>query len=883
MNYQPNSGDQVVSAVLGPTNTGKTYLAMDRMLGHASGMMGFPLRLLARENYERAVAVKGAAAVALVTGEEKILPGSARYFICTVESMPIDREVAFVGIDEIQLAADRDRGHVFTDRLLNCRGRVETMFLGAETIRPLIRKLVPEAEFVSRPRFSKLTYAGPKKLTRLPRRSAVVAFSVSEVYGIADLIRRQRGGTAVVMGALSPRARNAQVALYQSGEVDYLVATDAIGMGLNMDVDHVAFASLSKFDGRSPRALTAPEMAQIAGRAGRHMNDGTFGVTADAGVLDPEIISRIESHEFQALKALSWRNVDLNFMTVPSLLAGLRAQPPSPGLVRPPPAEDQLILEVLAADPVVAERAKGKNRVRLLWDICQVPDFRKLRTDTHARLLLQVFSYLSEGASVLPEDWVASQVKRIDRCDGDIHALMDRIAAIRVWTYLANRPGWVENALHWQGQTRETEDRLSDALHGKLIQQFIDRRTAHLVKKLKGTDRMAATVTEEGRVDVDGHFIGTLDGMVFQAEVTGLKAADRAIANSANSVLVPELTKRATEQLAADDSVFSLNDTGQIIWNGAIVATLAPGTQPVHPKVTVRADERLDNELRDKLRGRYQDWLDTHVKTVLGPLIAAEDANLEGAARGLAYQVVEALGAISRRDVEGQVKALSDDDRKALAACNIRFGVDSVYVPNVLKAEPIRLRALFWTVFHTPSPAPALPPAGRVSFPTDADVLASYYRACGFRPVKGMAYRVDMLERFAAEVRRLLREKATHLPPEQLSPLGIGAEAAVVLLNALGFKAEQTEEGITIAPGRRKQHGKQNRERSHQKKQVAQNKKGAGGDQDQTASGQKSKAASGEQKKSHRKPNQKPYRKQKPEKPIDPDSPFAKLQVLVKS
>lgn len=855
---------------------------MDRMLGHASGMMGFPLRLLARENYERAVAVKGAAAVALVTGEEKIVPGTARYFICTVESMPLGRDFAFVGIDEIQLAADRDRGHVFTDRLLNCRGRIETMFLGAETIRPLIRKLVPEAEFVSRPRFSKLTYAGSKKLTRLPRRSAVVAFSVSEVYGIADLIRRQRGGTAVVMGALSPRARNAQVALYQSGEVDYLVATDAIGMGLNMDVDHVAFASLSKFDGRSPRALTASEMAQIAGRAGRHMNDGTFGVTADARTVDPEIISRIESHEFPALKALSWRNVDLNYATVGSLLSGLRASPPSPGLVRPPPAEDQLILEVLAADSLVEDRAKGKERVRLLWDICQVPDFRKLRTDTHARLLLQAFSYLSEGACVLSEDWVASQVARIDRCDGDIHAVMDRIAAIRVWTYLANRPGWVENAAHWQGETRDVEDRLSDALHGKLIQQFIDSRTTHLVKKLKGTDRMAATVTEGGRVEVDGHYIGDLDGMVFQAEVTGLKAADRAIANSANSVLVPELTKRVIAQLEADDSAFSLSDDRQVLWQGAVVAMLAPGTQPLHPKVVVRADEMLDTALRDKLKGRYQDWLDAQIKTVLAPLVAAESATLEGAARGLAYQVVEALGAISRKDVEGQVKALSEGDRKALAACNIRFGVDSVYVLNVLKAGPIRLRAMLWAIFHAPTPVPAPPPEGRVSFPTDAGVAADYYRACGFRPVKGTAYRVDMLERFAAEVRRLLREKETLLPPAQLSPLGIGAEAAVVLLNALGFKSEQTEEGITIAPGRRKQP----------RRQPNPAKKSAGGAVDgQSPSAEKGKPSRNSSRKAQgktagkasRSDKGRPQRKQKVDKPIDPDSPFAKLQVLIKS
>lgn len=799
----PSRPDHVITAVLGPTNTGKTYLAMDRLLGHATGMIGFPLRLLARENYERAVAVKGEAAVALVTGEEKIVPPSARYFICTVESMPVNRDVAFFAVDEIQLAADRERGHVFTDRLLNGRGRVETMFLGAETIRPLVRQLVPETTFVTRPRFSKLTYTGPKKLTRLPRRTAVVAFSVSEVYGIADLLRRQRGGTAVVMGALSPRTRNAQVALYQSGEVDYLVATDAIGMGLNMDVDHVAFASLTKFDGRSPRPLTAPELSQIAGRAGRHMNDGTFGVTADARVLDSDMTARIESHKFPSIKSIYWRNTDLTFATVQSLLSSLQKSTRQRGLVRPPPAGDQLVLEIVTKDSDVQDRAKGTERVHLLWDVTQVPDFRKLRPETHARLVHQVYMHLTETDERLPEDWVADQVKRLDRGDGDIHVLMDRIAAIRIWTYFANRPGWVKDAKHWQDQTRAVEDRLSDALHEKLTNQFIDRRTAHLVKKLKGDEKLIAAVGDNGYVGVDGHFIGHIDGLTFKADRTGLRTADRALANAANAVLVPELSTRVQAQLDAPDSAFSLDDYACILWQGSVVAKLVSGNQALKPIVEVKADDRLDPLLRETLTARHQVWIDAHIKTILAPLVKAEAASLTGAARGLSFQIAESLGAIDRKTIEAQIRALSEQDRKAMARIGIRFGLDSLYVPEALKADPIRLRALLWIVSNKSKPTPPLPPAGRVSFDTISGVSEDFYRSCGFRPVCGTAYRVDMIERFGAEVRRLLREKTTILPPAYLSPLGIGAEKAVELLKALDFSASITDEGLNIGSKRR--------------------------------------------------------------------------------
>ncbi len=838
MTQNSDRREHPVTAVLGPTNTGKTYLAMDRMLGHATGMIGFPLRLLARENYDRAVAEKGKSAVALVTGEEKIIPPGARYFICTVESMPIDREVAFFGVDEIQLAADRERGHVFTERLLHGRGKVETMFLGSDTTRAVIRRLVPEAQFLSRPRFSKLTYSGPKKLTRLPRRSAVVAFSVSEVYGIADLLRRQRGGTAVVMGALSPRTRNAQVALYQSGEVDYLVATDAIGMGLNMDVDHVAFAYLSKFDGRSPRTLTAPELAQIAGRAGRHMNDGTFGVTADAPALDAEVVTRIETHEFQPLKSLHWRNTDLTYVTVQSLLAGLNKGPSEKGLIKPPPAEDQLCLELMVKEADVRDRAKGASRVRLLWDVAQIPDFRKVRPENHARLLQQVYLHLTDPEERLPEDWVDDQVKRLDRRDGDIHVLMDRIAAIRIWTYLANRAGWMENPRVWQEKTRAVEDRLSDALHEKLTHQFIDRRTAHLVRKLKGDERLIASVDDDGRVDVDGHFIGHMNGLTFKADRTGIKTADRAVINAADAALIPELAKRVQQKLDSEDDAFSLDDEAQILWRDAPIARLVAGPQILTPSVALKADPRIESPLMEKLTDHLQGWVTRHIAATLKPLGEDREDRREpvsGAARGLVYQITESLGSLSRKGVEAQIKALSEGDRKSLAKRGVRFGLDFVYVPNVLKAKPVRLRALLWTVHHEPDPKPPFPPAGLVSFQTEKNVPASFYLACGFKPVNGTAYRVDMVERFAADVRHLIREKEKILPPAHLSPLGIGAENAIDLLKALGFAASLDDNGITIA-------AKRKIKKTKHKTQSA---------------------------------------KKKPSKPVNPDSPFAVLKDLV--
>ncbi|MGE4280657.1 MAG: helicase-related protein, partial [Magnetospirillum sp.] len=566
-----------IVAVLGPTNTGKTHFALDRMLGHASGMIGFPLRLLARENYDRIVKLKGAGQVALITGEEKIIPAHPRWYVCTVESMPLDRRVAFLAVDEIQLCADPERGHIFTDRLLHARGTEETVFLGAETIKPLLRNLVSGVEFSTRPRLSSLTYSGPKKLNRLPPRSAVVAFSASEVYAMAEYVRRQRGGAAVVLGALSPRTRNAQVGLYQAGEVDYIVATDAIGMGLNMDVDHVAFAGLRKFDGRAPRSLESTEIAQIAGRAGRHMNDGTFGTTADVPGIDPDVVDAVENHVFQPLTALSWRNSDLRFATTEALAASLDRRPDRKGLIRAREADDQMALSILSKDESIARLANHPERVKLLWDVCQIPDFRKVMADTHTRLLSQIYQHLCGKGRRLPTDWLANHLARLDRTDGEMDTLLARIAHVRTWTYVSHRADWVADPAHWQAASRAIEDKLSDALHESLTQRFIDRRTSVLVRAMRDDNDLLGAVARSGEVMVEGQFVGHLDGFRFVADAAEGAVAAKAVLAAASRSLKPEIAARVDRLSKAPDQDFRLDSQGRLLWLDQAVGRLVPG------------------------------------------------------------------------------------------------------------------------------------------------------------------------------------------------------------------------------------------------------------------------------------------------------------------
>ncbi|WP_189049948.1 helicase-related protein [Aliidongia dinghuensis] len=790
-----------VTAVLGPTNTGKTHLAIERMLGHASGMIGFPLRLLARENYDRMVRAKGARAVALITGEEKILPPNPSWFVCTVESMPLDRYVDFLAIDEIQLAADPERGHIFTDRLLHARGRYETMFLGSDTIRPLMRKLVPEAEVISRPRFSTLTYTGPQKVTRLPPRSAVVAFSVSDVFELAELVRRQRGGTAVVLGALSPRARNAQVAMYQAGEVDYMVATDAIGMGLNMDLDHVAFARLIKFDGRGPRRLTAPEIAQIAGRAGRHMNDGTFGTTAEVGPLDEELVEAVEAHRFDPLQALWWRNSRLDFRSAGLLLKSLEARPPSPVLLRADAGDDQLALEALARQADIARQATNPGAVRLLWEVCQIPDFRKVMSEDHARLLAQVYRHLTGPDERLPPDWVASQITRIDRLDGDIDTLVQRIAHIRTWTYITNRVGWLADGAHWQERTRAVEDKLSDALHDRLTQRFVDRRSAFLVRSLAEARELLASVNDAGEVWVEGHFVGAMTGFSFHPDPAASGEGVRTLMAAANRMLRGEVQARARRLAAADDTVFTLAPDGTLGWEGEAVARLVAGDQPLAPRVELRPVDFLDGELRDAVKRRLERFVRTAIEHTLAPIHAALASPLPAAARGLAFQLGEGLGSLDAEPVRPLVAALDADDRKALARLGIRFGTETIYFDRLLKPAAVALRALLWAIHQGTGPL-AVPPPGRLSVARD-NLPVAYFDAIGYRPVGPRAIRADRLEALAAALRAKARDGRFGLDGTLAALVGAPLAELPDVVTALGYRGVVENGAVSFLAKRR--------------------------------------------------------------------------------
>ncbi len=751
---------RTVTAVLGPTNTGKTHFAIERMLAHPSGIIGLPLRLLAREVYGRVVEKVGADHVALITGEEKIKPRNPRYWVCTVEAMPRDLDVSFLAIDEIQLCQDFDRGHVFTDRLLHRRGLAETLVLGASTMQRMIERLLPGAAIINRPRLSNLAFAGERKLSRLPPRTAIVAFSADEVYAIAELIRRQRGGAAVVLGALSPRTRNAQVAMYQNGEVDYLVATDAIGMGLNLDVDHVAFAGERKFDGWQYRRLNPAEIGQIAGRAGRHVKDGTFGTTGRCPGFEEDLVAALEEHRFDPITTLQWRNSDLDVSTIESLQASLEVFPNEHGLTRAPLAEDVMVLDIAARDETVRRIAKTRADVQRLWDVCQVPDYRKVSPAAHAELALALFGYVVRAGRV-PDSWYAQQVALYDRVEGDIDALSARIAQVRTLTYIANRPDWLGDPEHWQGVTRQLEDRLSDALHERLAQRFVDRRTSVLMRRLRENAMLEAEITAGGDVMVEGQHVGQLHGFRFTPDPQAAGEAAKALNAAALKALGGEIEARAERFAAAVDESFALANDGTIRWLGDPVAKLAAGDKLLQPRARIVADEYLTGPALETVQRRLDLWLAQHVKKHLGVLFELEAGEgLEGILRGIAFQVAEALGVLERSRVADEMKSLDQAARGTLRKLGLRFGAYHIYLPALVKPAPRALAAQLWALLHGGvetvkglDEVPHLAASGRTSFVADPDVPKGLYRAAGFRVCGTRAVRVDILERLADLIR----------------------------------------------------------------------------------------------------------------------------------
>lgn len=773
-----------VTAILGPTNTGKTHLAVERMLGHASGMIGLPLRLLAREIYERIVKRRGAASVALITGEEKIVPPRPAFFVCTVEAMPLERSVDFLAVDEIQLVADSERGHVFTQRLLHARGRFETMFLGAGTMAPLMRSLVPDAEIVTRDRLSTLSYAGSKKLTRLPRRSAVVAFSTEQVYAIAELLRRQRGGAAVVMGSLSPRTRNAQVELFQSGEVDFLVATDAIGMGLNMDVDHVAFAGLRKFDGRRTRWLHAAEIGQIAGRAGRHLRDGTFGVTGEAEELDEDLVEQVVEHRFDPVEAAEWRSGRLDFDTLPDLLRSLTVTPERHGLRLTALALDETLLRRFAADEDVRKIARSRGALMRLWEACQLPDFQKTTLDEHARLSKEIFTALTSHGphgrgGRLTEDWIAPRFNDLDRDDGQIDQLSARLSGVRTLSYIANRPDWMAGAQEWRDKTKALEERLSDVLHERLTARFVDRRTAALMRALNVRSDVLAGVAEDGEVTVEGEVVGHLDGVCFTVDAGGSALADRALRQAATRAVGPEVARRLGRLAADDDAAFSVTLDGGVLWTGALTGRIT-NEDPFSPRV------RLLGELgpvpaRERAERRMEAWLAAEAGRALKPLKrlrhAIESGALTGLPRGLAFRLIEAGGLIPRREVERDLAALSQHERRTLKTFAIRVGAHSVWLPGVMKPRAAALAQAFLPREATTG----LAGEGLLALP-DPPPPARALSAFGRRAVGRWTAPVEALETFA-EAQRTAGK--TPLSDEALNGLGWTADQAKAIHAAL--------------------------------------------------------------------------------------------------
>jgi ATP-dependent RNA helicase SUPV3L1/SUV3 len=787
-----------VTAILGPTNTGKTHLAVERMLAHGKGMIGLPLRLLAREIYDRVRAKVGDQAVALITGEEKIVPIDPRYWVCTVEAMPPDIEVPFLAIDEVQLCADFERGHIFTDRVLNRRGTEETMLLGAGSMRPILEKLLPHCTFTTRPRLSQLTYAGHKKLSRLPRRSAIVCFTAEMVYAVAEMIRLQRGGAAVVLGALSPRTRNAQVALYQSGDVDYLVATDAIGMGLNMDVDHIAFAATRKFDGFQFRNLNAGELGQVAGRAGRYMNDGTFGVTAEVEPFDQEMIDRLENHQFDNVRNLQWRNTDLDFRSMDGLRKSLGYLPKDGSLTRAQNAPDIRALEAMCRDSSILGLIKSGKDVRKAWEVCQVPDYRNISPAEHAHLVGRIISYLHTGAGFISEDWFAKQLNICDNMEGGIDALSTRISHVRSWTFIANRSDWLEAPLYWQSRAKEIENKLSDVLHEKLTQRFINRRTSVLMQRLARKEGLMTNVEDGGEVKVEGEFVGRIEGLNFIADPSAASGDLRTLKTASLAAVTDEIGKRAKALSMTADTELKLKRSGEIVWAGNVVGRVLVGDNVLRPRAEVVASEVLQGAVRDEVRERLQKFSDRYLAALLEPLAKLENAEgYEAQSRGLAFRIVENFGVLPREAVLDEVKMLSQDDRAKLRSAGVKFGAFNIFLPALLKPAATDMRLLLWWLQKKEMGAVAAPPAnGLTSTAADTNLPEGFYAICGYRVCGKRAVRVDMLERLAD----LIRDRVFWKPriPEEARPAGAfeGGGFTVVsdMMSLVGCSGEEFEE-----------------------------------------------------------------------------------------
>ena len=797
-----NSHSEKIVALLGPTNTGKTHIAIEKMLEFNSGIFGLPLRLLAREVYDKCILKVGAEKVALITGEEKIIPSTADYFICTVESMPKDKIVDFVAIDEIQMCADRERGHIFTERLLEARGTKLTMFLGSQIMAKIINELIDNVEFEKKDRYSKLSYSGIKKISKLDRKVAIIAFSIEEVYAIAELVRRQKGGAAVIMGSLSPKTRNSQVGLYQSGDVDYLIATDAIGMGLNMDINEIYFSNLKKFDGKKTRRLNLIEMSQIAGRAGRYKNDGGFGTTGDCETLNSDEIEKIEKHQLPDTKTIFWRNSRLNFESPIKLINSLELKPSQKNLLRTNDSLDESVLRFFLK--------KGANNIiyhrnlELLWECCQIPDFEKKAYGQHINVIDKVFQFLSTRKNKIPSSFMKEQLKGLEKEHGNVDLLSHRLSNVRTWSYVANKKNWVENSDYWVQLTKSIEDKLSDKLHDELTKSFIDKKISILSRSLKQDLVLNTEISEENKIHIDGQYIGELKGLKFLIEVTSktLDTDIKSMKKAARKGVEKELIKRVDEIL--DKGEIEINNENKIIWKSYPIARLKKGNDYLNPEVDIICDDALNEESKSKLNSFLIKWLNNYTNTILGDLTKLTKHNISNQyLRGLVFQLYENNGVVIRNKVEKIVKLIPAVERKKLWGMGIKIGRYHIYLPKMLKPKAVEFRISLWKIFHNLSDENKIPKSG-LNFLFDVSLNKDFLLLCGFEKFRNFFVRIDILEKLFLKIIENTKDKKFKINSQMMNLLGCSKENFYKLMDYMNYKKDKAVDTYIFKGERKK-------------------------------------------------------------------------------
>ena len=800
-----NNQSRKILALLGPTNTGKTFVAIEKMLEFNSGIFGLPLRLLAREVYDKCVEKIGIDKVALITGEEKIVPSTANYFICTVESMPKNKEVDFIAIDEIQMCADRERGHIFTERMLESRGTKLTMFLGSQVMANIIEDLIDKVEFEKKERFSKLSYTGIKKISRLDRKVAIIAFSIEDVYAIAELVRRQKGGAAVIMGSLSPKTRNSQVGLYQSGDVDYLIATDAIGMGLNMDINEIYFSNLKKFDGKKTRRLNLIEMSQIAGRAGRYKNDGGFGTTGDSENLNSDEIEKIEKHQLPYTKSIYWRNSNLDFNSPENLIASLELRPNKKNLLRTNDSLDESVLRFFLK--------KGANNIiyhknlELLWECCQIPDFEKKAYGQHINIVDKVFNFLSTRKNRIPNTFMKEQLKGLEKDHGNVDLLSHRLSNVRTWSYVANKKNWVENSDYWVQLTKSIEDKLSDKLHDELTKSFIDKKISILSRGLKQDLVLNTKISEDNKIHIDGQLIGELKGLKFLIEVTSktLDSDIKSIKKAARKGVEEELVKRV--KTIINDSELEISSNNKILWKRNPIARLKRGNDYLSPEIDIIADDALDEISKSNLNNFLSKWLSNYINEVLGDLIKLTKHKINNQyLRGLVFQLYEKNGVVKRSEVNKIVKLIPIEERKKLWGMGIKIGRYHIYLPKMLKPKAVEFRINLWNIFHNLSDKNIIPQSG-LNFLVNAKFEKNFLLLCGFEKFKEFFVRIDILEKLFLKIIEGTKNKKFKINAEMMNLLGCSKENFHKLMNYMDYKRDK-EADTYIFKGERKKKEK---------------------------------------------------------------------------